>query len=160
LARENLACVEAELPPTPAKVTESPGTVARDQPVPAAVASLPGGESRQQGPGQNLRERAPTAAAHRGAEAVKVAIVSFLFNWPTGGGGNIHTAELAAFLQRAGYVVRHFYPRYEPWDIGRVDNLPIDSQRLEFTPAEWTIATIQQRFRQAVDAFAPEYVLL
>jgi hypothetical protein len=40
----------------------------------------------------------------------KVAILSFLFNWPTGGGGNVHTVELARFLARAGYTVRHFYP--------------------------------------------------
>ena len=31
------------------------------------------------------------------------AILSFLFNWPSTGGGNHHTAELAAFLARAGY---------------------------------------------------------
>ena len=29
---------------------------------------------------------------------VRVAILSFLFNWPSTGGGNHHTAELAQFL--------------------------------------------------------------
>ena len=37
----------------------------------------------------------------------RVAILSFLFNWPSIGGGNIHTVELATFLARAGYDVRH-----------------------------------------------------
>jgi hypothetical protein len=40
--------------------------------------------------------------------AGKVAILSFLFNWPSSGGGNVHTAELARFLARAGYTVHHF----------------------------------------------------
>jgi len=33
---------------------------------------------------------------------VRVAILSFLFNWPSTGGGIIHTVELATFLKRAG----------------------------------------------------------
>jgi hypothetical protein len=41
----------------------------------------------------------------------RVAILSFLFNWPTSGGGNIHTVELAHFLSRAGYRVAHWYAR-------------------------------------------------
>ena len=33
---------------------------------------------------------------------VRVAVVSLLFNWPSTGGGNMHTAGLARFLGRAG----------------------------------------------------------
>jgi hypothetical protein len=53
---------------------------------------------------------------------VKVAIVSFLFNWPSTGGGIVHTVELGKFLAKAGYTVRHFYARYRDliWDIGAV----------------------------------------
>jgi tetratricopeptide (TPR) repeat protein len=32
---------------------------------------------------------------------LRVAILSFLFNWPSTGGGNMHTAGLAQFLGRA-----------------------------------------------------------
>src|SRR5205823_5486832 len=32
---------------------------------------------------------------------VKVAVVSLLYNWPSSGGGNIHTAELVRFLANA-----------------------------------------------------------
>ena len=93
--------------------------------------------------------------------AVKVAILSFLFNWPSTGGGNIHTVELATFLARAGYRVRHFHARYAHWEIGHVtDVLPIDSSPLQFEDSSWNIPTIQARFREAVDAFAPDYVLI
>ena len=50
---------------------------------------------------------------------IKVAILSFLFNWPTTWGGNVHTQELAIFLGRAGYDVRHSDVDYAGWGIGR-----------------------------------------
>jgi len=48
----------------------------------------------------------PESQAHQ-----KIAIVSFLYNWPSTGGGNIHTMELVQFLGRAGYEVQHFCVR-------------------------------------------------
>jgi tetratricopeptide (TPR) repeat protein len=57
--------------------------------------------------------------------AGKLAILSFLFNWPSSGGGNVHTAELAHFLARAGYTVRHFYARYPAWGIGNIGREPL-----------------------------------
>jgi hypothetical protein len=91
----------------------------------------------------------------------RIAVLSFLFNWPSTGGGNMHTAGLVEFLGRAGYDVRHFYSRYPAWGIGRVtqDGL-LASEALEFTQCDWNVATIRQRFRAAVDAFAPEYVVI
>src|SRR5262249_37327690 len=56
----------------------------------------------------------------RPTRAVRVAVVSLLFNWPSTGGGNVHSAELTKFLAAAGYDVRHFYARFEPWGLGRV----------------------------------------
>ena len=92
---------------------------------------------------------------------VRVAILSFLFNWPATGGGNIHTVEVANFLDRAGYEVKHIHARYAEWQIGRVDEqLPIESEPLEFDEASWNVSAIQARFREAVDAFAPDYVLI
>ena len=54
---------------------------------------------------------------------IKIAILSFLFNWPSTGGGNVHTYELALFLGKAGYDVRHFYVSFPPWGIGGVQTL-------------------------------------
>ena len=93
--------------------------------------------------------------------SVRVAILSFLFNWPSTGGGNHHTAELAAFLARAGYEVRHFFARYPGWGIGRItDALISPSEAIAFDDASWNVAAIQARYRQAVDAFAPDYVMI
>ncbi len=92
---------------------------------------------------------------------IKVAILSFLFNWPSTGGGIVHTVELARFLGEAGYEVKHFYVQFAPWGIGVVDApTRINSEALVFAPEEWNAATIQKRFRSAVDVFEPDYAIL
>lgn len=91
----------------------------------------------------------------------RVAIISLLFNWPSTGGGTVHTAETGKFLSRAGYDVRHIYAKYASWEVGNV-TLPVDipSQALRFELADWNAAEIQRRFRDAVDWFAPDYVII
>jgi glycosyltransferase involved in cell wall biosynthesis len=96
-----------------------------------------------------------------GPQPIKVAILSLLFNWPSTGGGNVHTFELAWFLAQAGYYVNHIYARYEPWGIGAVQTeLPYSSVPLAFDDSSWTPESVKARFRQAVDAFAPDYVII
>lgn len=91
----------------------------------------------------------------------RVAVVSFLFNWPSTGGGIVHTVELTQFLQRAGYDVQLIHPVYPEWGIGQVsENCPVATTPLPFAPQEWTVARIRERFRQAVDRFAPDQVIL
>ncbi len=92
---------------------------------------------------------------------VRVAVLSLLFNWPSTGGGNMHTAGLVEFLGRDGFDVRHFYAQYEPWGIGHVtrDGL-VASEALAFAEAEWNVASIRERFRAAVDSFGPDYVVI
>jgi glycosyltransferase involved in cell wall biosynthesis len=111
--------------------------------------------SPQATPTQTLAAVSPLEAV-----PVKVAILSFLFNWPSTGGGNVHTAELALFLGRAGYDVRHFFIRYAPWHIGNVTNTPFPSQPLDFDEINWNVPAIQRRVRQAVDEFKPDHVLI
>jgi hypothetical protein len=92
---------------------------------------------------------------------IRIAILSFLFNWPSTGGGNIHTVELATFLGRAGYEVRHIYVRYSEWGIGRVaDVLPFESQAMEFDRSSWGLDEIRARYRRAVRSFDPDYVII
>ncbi len=50
----------------------------------------------------------------------RVAILSTLFNWPSTGGGTVHTAETGKFLSRAGYDVKHFYAQFAGWGVGNV----------------------------------------
>jgi hypothetical protein len=60
--------------------------------------------SARQAPVQ-LAETPPPAPKPAQDDAVKIAILSFLFNWPSTGGGIVHTVELAQFLGKAGYEV-------------------------------------------------------
>ena len=99
----------------------------------------------------------------------RVALLSFLFNWPSTGGGNMHTAGLVEFMARDGYEVRHYFARYPAWGIGAKgggrraegggstseesgsgtstgDMLP-HSQAIEFAESEWNVRAIRQRFR-------------
>jgi glycosyltransferase involved in cell wall biosynthesis len=92
---------------------------------------------------------------------IKVAILSFLFNWPSTGGGIVHTVELAQFLGEAGYIIQHFFARYSDWGIGQVNGEPSFASRpIEFDEDTWHAAAIQERFRTAVDGFAPDYVII
>jgi glycosyltransferase involved in cell wall biosynthesis len=57
--------------------------------------------------------------------------------------------------------VRHFYARYPGWDIGAVRQaLPFESEALEFDDQSWNLGAIQARYRQAVDRFGPDYVIV
>jgi glycosyltransferase involved in cell wall biosynthesis len=101
----------------------------------------------------------PTREPKRGP--VRVAILSFLFNWPSTGGGNVHTYELAKFLMRAGYEVRHVYARYPGWGIGRVEGeLPYPSEAIELDASNMRLEQIRKRYREAVDAFDPDQVII
>ncbi|HWL09958.1 MAG TPA: glycosyltransferase [Planctomicrobium sp.] len=92
---------------------------------------------------------------------VRVAIVSFLFNWPSTGGGIVHTVELTKFLRQAGYEVQLIHPVLPEWGIGQVDHTcPVDTIPLRFSIQDWTIPRIQQRFREAVDEFDPDHIII
>lgn len=91
---------------------------------------------------------------------VRVAVISLLFNWPTTGGGNVHTAELTKFLAAAGYAVKHLYAEYPRWGIGAVGDTPHPAEAVRFADAEWTAAGVVDKFRRAVDAFDPDWVVL
>lgn len=91
----------------------------------------------------------------------RIAIVSLLFNWPSTGGGTVHTAEVGEALQRAGYDVRHIYVEYAEWGVGQVlETLSTPSERLAFEPAGWNAAEIQRRVRQSIDQYRPDYVII
>ena len=104
---------------------------------------------------------AVTAPSEQPAGPIRVAILSFLFNWPSTGGGTVHTAELARFLAGSGYEVRHFYARHLDWGVGRVDApTPHPSQAIDFDDASWNLPEIQARFRRDVDAFGPDHIII
>lgn len=97
----------------------------------------------------------------RTTRATRIAIVSLLFNWPSTGGGTVHTAELARFLGQAGYEVRHFVIAYEPWDVGQVrERVDWPIKFLQFSEEDWSRVTIQRRVREAVATYAPDQVII
>lgn len=51
----------------------------------------------------------------------KIAILSLLFNWPSTGGGIVHTYELAVALGHAGFSVCHIFAQYDGWKVGCVE---------------------------------------
>jgi glycosyltransferase involved in cell wall biosynthesis len=104
---------------------------------------------------------APVAPSHLAKGAARVAILSTLFNWPSTGGGTVHTAESAKFLQKAGYHVRHFYAQYPDWGVGNVTQpLEVDLEPIAFDADSWNAPEIQRRFRAAVDRFSPDYIII
>jgi glycosyltransferase involved in cell wall biosynthesis len=104
---------------------------------------------------------ARSALDARRSMQIRVAVLSFLFNWPSTGGGIVHTVELCRFLGKAGYGVRHIYARYPAWGIGGVQGEPpLPSEVLGFDESEWNVPAIQRRFREAVEALAPDYVII
>lgn len=91
----------------------------------------------------------------------RIAIVSLLFNWPSTGGGIVHTAELAQFLSLDGYEVCHFFAVYEPWSVGKVtESLPYNSCAIQFDELGWNRTGIETAFRNAVDTFHPDAVIV
>jgi len=91
----------------------------------------------------------------------KIAIISFLYNWPSTGGGNIHTTELVQFLGYAGYDVQHICVRFDPWQIGQIESeAPIQSQVLNFADSEWNAKNIRERIRNAVQKWDPEFAII
>ncbi|MBI3862381.1 MAG: glycosyltransferase family 4 protein [Planctomycetia bacterium] len=73
----------------------------------------------------------------------------------------MHTAELGKFVGRAGYDVRHFYAVFPDWGLGNVsESTGVPSVPLEFQASTWNAAAIQKRFRDAVDTFAPDFVII
>ncbi|MFO0915197.1 MAG: glycosyltransferase family 4 protein [Pirellulales bacterium] len=103
-----------------------------------------------------------TVLIHRQQRArrVRIVIVSALFNWPSHGGGNVHTIELAVALQHAGYDVHHLYLEHVSWDIGRVAESPFPSQAIHFTESTWNLSDLQDRVRCAVESHQPDVVLI
>ena len=91
----------------------------------------------------------------------RVALVSMLFNWPSTGGGTIHTYETAKFLERAGYAVRHFYVQSEAWDVGNVEEpLGYPAEPVTWEPTTGGLAHLQQKVREVIEIFAPDEVFL
>lgn len=120
--------------------------------------------SRNRVPKINGEATSNAVASHSASSSrkVRIALLSLLFNWPSTGGGTIHTAETGYFLQEFGYEVRHWYAKYPEWGLGNVTEEPLlaMTEAVEFDAASWSREEIIHRFRVALDGFAPDYVII
>lgn len=141
-------------------LAECRGVRARD--LSAALGGLPADkQSSAELAIQALQDALSSAEVQSPQRRVRIAILSLLFNWPSTGGGTVHTAESAKFLSNAGYEVRHFYARNPEWGLGEVtESLDYARTPLNFNSRTWQADEIVHRFREAVDEFAPDYVLI
>jgi len=91
----------------------------------------------------------------------RIAIFSLLFNWPSTGGGTVHTKELAEFLLRAGFDMLHVIAQYDAWGVGRCNmQSNVQSEVLRFDDAEWNLESVIARFHSAATAFKPDCVII
>ncbi len=108
-ARLNLGLIEAELDRTAPNINpleQGTGLTPGVEGGPTGVSAPPGLAQDDEPTGVSALRR-----------PVRIAVLSFLFNWPSTGGGNMHTAGLVDFLGRDGYDVRHFLRDYPAWGI-------------------------------------------
>ncbi|RLS54826.1 MAG: glycosyltransferase family 1 protein [Planctomycetota bacterium] len=92
---------------------------------------------------------------------LRIAIVSLLFNWPSTGGGTVHTYELAQFLERAGFTLCHIFAQYADWQVGNVaGDYGVSHMAVPFAESEWNAPTIRRRIRETVDRFDPDMVIV
>ena len=92
---------------------------------------------------------------------LRIAIVSLLFNWPSTGGGTVHTYELAQFLERAGFILCHIFAQYADWQVGSVTgDYGVPHVAVPFTESEWNAPTIRSRFRDRVHDYDPDVVIV
>jgi len=91
----------------------------------------------------------------------KIAILSLLFNWPSSGGGVMNTVGTGKALLQAGYQVKHFYADYPAFGVGRMEApYPLEKEALCFDRAAWQCEMVKTRFREAVERFQPDMVLI
>lgn len=91
----------------------------------------------------------------------KIAILSLLFNWPSTGGGIVHTYELAVALGHAGFSVCHIFAQYDGWKVGCVEgDYFVPHVVIPFDEPEWNAPSIRSRFRETVDQFSPDIVII
>jgi glycosyltransferase involved in cell wall biosynthesis len=73
----------------------------------------------------------------------------------------MHTVGLGKALSRAKYDVKHFYAAYPEFGVGRMEApYPLEGERIEFDAGGWKREEIKRRFRDSVDGFRPDVVLI
>ena len=96
----------------------------------------------------------------RPADQVRIAVLSFLFNWPSTGGGNCIRPGWLGFWFGPGTRCGTASPAFRPGDWPQAADGLVSSEALEFDEPSWNVAEIQRRYRRAVDEFQPDFVAI
>lgn len=94
---------------------------------------------------------------------MRIAIIDLLFSWPPHGGADVDVYHITRELRTLGHDVRVFFAREaNGWERGQADPelLPFPADRLDFPANGLTTAATASRFRQAIEPFKPDVVLL
>ncbi|MFC1734805.1 glycosyltransferase [Candidatus Hydrogenedentota bacterium] len=92
----------------------------------------------------------------------RIAIVDIMFHWPPIGGAWVDLANVITGLQERGNEVKLFAPDFpEYFQRGRIEGeLPFEYETIPFNRFSFNFITAPKRFRQAVDKFQPDYVMM
>ena len=92
---------------------------------------------------------------------MRVAFADMLFSWPPNGGADTDLFHVMKGLQSAGVHVQLFYAQVEAADdrgIVQAESLPFPSQAVYFEKNAWRPEEVARRYRNAIEAFAPQAV--
>jgi glycosyltransferase involved in cell wall biosynthesis len=92
----------------------------------------------------------------------RAAVVDLTFNWPPIGGSWVDVKEVCARLPKHGYQVHLFVPRFQSfYPRGSITSpLPFPATVIPFNRFTFNAVTVCRRIRRAVQAYAPDVVLL
>ena len=91
----------------------------------------------------------------------KLAVVDLMFRWPPDGGARVDLKEVVSRLAKH-YDVRVFAPRVDciiPRGVIE-ESLAFDVETIPFTPGEFTGPKVASRFRDKLDRFNPDLIML
>jgi len=93
----------------------------------------------------------------------RIAFVDLMFSWPPHGGGCTDLKQTATELTRMGHDVHLFVPDFGgAWERGSVDSslLAFHVHRVPISKLEFTMWSLPDKFRRAVDTVSPDIIWL
>ena len=94
---------------------------------------------------------------------MRIAFVDLVFSWPPHGGADVDLYNTMRGLQAVGHEVKLFVSGYEKsWERGTFEptEMPFPAERFDLTARTLTGPSIARRFRETVDAFKPDAVIV
>lgn len=94
---------------------------------------------------------------------MRIAFADLVFSWPPHGGADVDLYNTMRGLQAVGHEVKLFVSGYEKsWERGTFEpaEMPFPAERFDMTARTLTGRAMGRRFREAVDAWKPDAVMV